>query len=169
MRDTIRALRPQEFELHFIHYSGEIWAPPLSQNIRIPGSEAGDHEGHALWVDWAAMTRQSCRLLFCLHKQDLRVADPTPLPRIFGPWQLLSRNLGPQQLLSGAKNVHGLPPSRPTTAAYFLQNAAANAAGWHDSLEPLGLAAYAQASEAPAGRASFSNHDGSCFPWLAWP
>ena len=144
MKDTTRALRPKKLQLHFLRYIGVILALQLFHSIKASGSEPRGHGGHDLVVNWAVMTRQSGRLLFCLHEQDLQVASYAPLPHTFGPWQLLSRHLGPWQHISGKKDVHGLPPSRPTSAAYFMQNAAADAAGWHSSLEPLGHANDAQ-------------------------
>ena len=75
---------------------------------------------------WQALAR-SGRYHVCLHKERTRVqvegfAHPLP-DSLAAPWQLV---------LHAVAGVTGLPPSRPVCApaTYYLQNSAADAAGW---------------------------------------
>ena len=75
-------------------------------------------------ITWAALARRGADIAINLGvRGELYVCAPKqPAPdSLRQPWQLM---------VQGARGVHGLPASQPTSRSYFLQNAAARAAGW---------------------------------------
>ena len=89
-----------------------IFAPDDSDHIR-------------LYIDWAALTRHGADIAIDLaDDRELHVlgAGCCAPDHLQQPWQLLVKR---------ARSVHGLPPSQSSGGPhYFLQNAAACAAGW---------------------------------------
>ena len=81
----------------------------------------------AIQISWEALTRHASRVTICLtaptelHVTGFALAE-TQLNQLQRPWQLV---------VWGGGGVQGLPATQPTKA-YFLQNAAARAAGWTD-------------------------------------
>ena len=96
----------------------------------LSGMAARQAKPSPLIIHWQALARPG-RLHVCSHISNVQVqvqgfAHPIPDSRS-GPWQLVAH---------AKAGVEGLPASRPplAPATYFLQNAAADAAGWEGSM-----------------------------------
>ena len=78
-----------------------------------------------LYIEWAALTRHGMDIAIDLlgsSKLHVLGAGSHAPDHLQQPWQLLVKR---------ARSVHGLPPSQSSGGPhYFLQNAAARAAGW---------------------------------------
>lgn len=104
---------------------GALHALPACESALISGPRptAAQPVQDLFRASWLAVGNRSGKLYVSLDKtQQLRVeGHAEPLSSCREPWQLL--------ILSAA-GVQGLPPSRTTQEAYFLQNTAADSAGW---------------------------------------
>ena len=82
-----------------------------------------------IFITWSALTAHSAHITLFAHKSSavhvLGAGTGAP-DSLQQPWQLQ---------IAEASSVHGLPASQPTKGRYFLQNAAARAAGWTDAQE----------------------------------
>ena len=84
----------------------------------------------AVCIRWAALIRYASVITVRLatstklHVTGCELTAAT-IDQLQRPWQLI---------VFGGAGVHGLPASQPTRHAYFVQNAAAQAAGWTDSI-----------------------------------
>ena len=81
-------------------------------------------------VQWRALSKHAGHItVYLADSSELHVTgfepDERTLNQVQRPWQLLVR---------GGAGVQGLPASQPTRHAYFVQNAAAQAAGWTEEL-----------------------------------
>ena len=105
-----------------------LQALPVAQRVTIKVMAGSDWHWHdnTFRVSAAALSQQPCRLGMYLNTHlALAVEGPLSVPVDSSePWQLVVHG--------GAGTVQGLPPSRPVSGpiAYWLQNAAADDAGW---------------------------------------
>ena len=74
------------------------------------------------YASWQALTSRAARIKVAVHRELHVVGAGSSAPEnLVQPWQLEIH----------ASAVHGLPASQPAEGCiYFLQNAAARAAGW---------------------------------------
>ena len=114
--------------LSFIGHGGAdiLHSLPRCQLVKIAGRGPCMWPPPQLLFSGSALT-QPGRLHVCMSEdQELVVDGFTSLPDSSGdPWQLV---------VHAAAGVQGLPPSRPTSEVWYLQNAAADAAGWQGKL-----------------------------------
>ena len=117
---------------------GGLYALPMCLQISVMAQRhegSGGLQAALLPVCWSAIGVRPGKVhISCQGSQTLAVEGFTSFVST-GPWQLV---------VHSAAGVQGLPPSRPCSEPYFLQNDAADAAGWDctvvDScrcLEPL--------------------------------
>ena len=95
----------------------------LPQCSRLIWTHFPDDVSSPAYVSWQAFTSRAIKIrLFMEGELHVMGASSSAADHLAQPWQLQ---------IDHVSEHHGLPPSQPTTdCRYFLQNAAARAAGW---------------------------------------
>ena len=123
------AVQAEHLAISFWADFGPIEMLPRCTSVVLEQNPA-DSGQQAAFIKWAAISKHACDIAIHLESlTKLHVTgfglDGETLEQLQQPWQLV---------VCGGAGVQGLPASQPTRNAYFLQNAAAQAAGWTEVL-----------------------------------
>ena len=114
----------EQLHIAFEGHQGAVHALPTCELALVSGPVASSMQPiqRSFFLCWSAVHCPGRLLISLDHSQSVRVKGYAELPASCArPWQMVIRS---------AAGVKGLPPSRATDEGYFLQNAAADAAGW---------------------------------------